>query len=283
MIFKIVSYLPMGVLYVISDVLYLIMYYLFRYRLQVVQENVALAFPEVDQKTRDKIIKAFYHNLSDFMMETLKGMTISAKEINRRVIIEEKEAIEKYFREGQSVIIMTSHQFNWEWLLFACCLQLSAPMNPVYKLLNNGYFDRLMFKTRSRFGSRPIEMQETLVEVVRRKGVLSGFGLIADQIPLPDAEKYWAKFLGRETAFFVGSEKIAHMTKYPVVFAGIKKVKRGHYRVYFENIAAPPYDKKGHEILDNYIEKSEKILREQPASWLWSHRRWKYQKPLYDD
>ncbi len=283
MIFKAVSFLPLWVLYIISDILYVIMYYVVRYRYPVVKENIEKAFPEKDQKEQLVIIKNFYRNLGDFMMETLKGMSISADEINQRVVIKDKEAIERYFKQGQSVLIMTSHQFNWEWLLFACCLQLSAPMNPVYKLLNNGYFDRLMIKTRSRFGSKPIEMQETLMEVVKRKSTLNGFGLIADQIPLPDAEKYWTTFLGRDTAFFVGSEKIAHMTKYPVVFAGIKKVKRGYYEVYFEDISAPPYDKQSHTILDTYVVKSEKILREQPDNWLWSHRRWKYQKPLYDD
>ncbi len=282
MIFRLVSYLPLGVMYLISDLLFVAAFYVLRYRHQVVRDNIQKAFPEKDPAEQKRIIRSFYRNLCDFMMESLKGMTISDREINRRVIITEKRAIEQYFERGQSVLILTTHQFNWEWLLFACCLQLSAPMNPVYKKLNNQYYDRLMMKTRSRFGSKPIEMQETLMEIMRRKKTLNGFGLVADQIPLANAEKYWTTFLNLDTAFFVGPEKIAQMTKYPVVFAGMRKLRRGHYEVYFRDIAESPYEKHSHEILDRYVVEAEKILREQPESWLWSHRRWKYKKSFYE-
>ena len=283
MIFKLVSYLPLSVLYLISDVMYVGAFYLVRYRYGVVRENVVKAFPEKEAGEQHKIIRSFYRNLCDFTMESLKGMTLSSKEINKRVTLHQKESVERYFSNGQSVIILTTHQFNWEWLLFASCLQLSAPLNPIYKKLNNRYYDRLMLKTRSRFGAKPIEMQDTLAEIMKRKSAVNGFGLVADQIPLATAEKYWTQFLGRETAFFVGPEKIAQMTKYPVIFAGMRKVKRGYYQVYFKALAEAPYDKSKHQILDSYIVEAEKILREQPESWLWSHRRWKYEKPFYDD
>jgi len=283
MIFRLFSRLPLGVLYGFASIIAFTMRYLVKYRLEVVRGNIDSSFPEKSTTERLRIINQFYKNLADFMVETLKGMSISSSEIKARVQMSNQEVIEQYFGADRSVIILTSHQFNWEWLLFACCLQLSAPMSPVYKLLNNKYFDDLMFRTRARFGGKPIEMQETLMEIMKRKKSVNGFGLIADQVPLPEAEKYWAQFLGRETAFFVGPEKIAHMTKYPVVFASIKRVKRGYYEVNFESIAEPPYAKDSHLILDTYIEKCEQILRAQPSNWLWSHRRWKYKKPLYDN
>lgn len=282
MIFRLASYLPFWVLYRISDILFIVMYYLVRYRSEVVKDNINQAFPELTAGERKSIVRSFYRNLGDFIVEALKSISISREEIIRRVDVSQKGVIERYLGEGQSVLMMTSHQFNWEWLLFAGCLQLSAPISPIYKKLNNSYYDKLMYRTRSRFGGQPIEMQETLARIIQRKHQVNVFGMVADQIPLPDAEKYWAKFLGRDTAFFVGSEKIAQMTKYPVVFAGMKKVKRGYYQVTFQPLAEPPYNLQSHEILDRYIAKCEKLLKEQPQSWLWSHRRWKYEKPLYD-
>ena len=283
MLFRLVSYLPLTVLYFISDVMFVLGFYLVRYRYQVVRHNAMKVFPDMEARAQHQMIKAFYRNLCDFAMESLKGMSISPEEIKRRVVIRDKQEVEKYFSQGQSVIILTTHQFNWEWLLFASCLQLSAPLNPIYKKLNNRYYDKLMLKTRSRFGAAPIEMQDTLAEMMRRKSSVNGFGLVADQIPLAGAEKYWTTYLNQETAFYVGPEKVAQMTKYPVVFAGSRKLKRGHYEVYFKTIAEAPYDKSKHEILDQYILEAERLFFEQPHNWLWSHRRWKYAKPFYDD
>ncbi len=283
MILKLVSRLPLGVLYSLASFISFLMRYVAKYRLDVVRDNINQCFPEKSASEKNQIINQFYKNLGDFMVETLKGMTISEEDLRRRVKIIDSEIIEKYFQNNQSVLIMTGHQFNWEWLLLACCIQLSAPMSPVYKLLNNQYFENLMFAMRSRFGGQPIEMQSTLMEIMKRKGAVNGFGLLADQTPMPEAEKYWAQFLGRETAFYVGPQKLALMTKYPVVFASVQKVQRGHYEVSFKSVAEPPYDKNGHEVLDNYIRLCQELLKSQPANWLWSHRRWKYSKPLYDD
>jgi len=124
---------------------------------------------------------------------------------------------------------------------------------------------------------------ETLVQIVSRKSSVNAFGLVADQTPLIDADKYWCKFLNQDTAFFIGSERIAHLTKYPVLFVGMKKIKRGFYEIIYQELAQPPYDKNDHYILNQYIEKAEALITERPEEWLWSHRRWKYQKPFYTD
>jgi KDO2-lipid IV(A) lauroyltransferase len=283
MILRWISRLPLPALYKVSDLLYYICYYLIRYRRQVVYQNLLKAFPEEDPGRIEKIMKQFYRNFCDFIIEALKSITISESELEKRVIIKGKELIESYFVKGQSVIVLTSHQFNWEWLLLASSLQLSAPLNPVYKLLNNKYFNDLMLSIRSRFGSNPIEMQETLIQIVKRKQTTNAFGLLADQTPLVDADKYWSKFLNQDTAFFVGSERIAHLTKYPVLFVGMKKIKRGYYEISYEPLAEPPYQKNDHVIMDTYIQRAEALIRENPSEWLWSHRRWKYEKPFYTD
>ena len=278
-----ISLLPLFILYQLSTLLYFITFYLARYRYQVVKENLENAFPSKSPEEIRSIMKGFYRNFCDFIIEALKSITISQQELDKRVTIKHPETIERYFENGQSVLVLTSHQFNWEWLLLASSFKLSAPLSPVYKKLNNKFFNALMLSTRSRFGSNPIEMQETLVQIVSRKNSVNAFGLIADQTPLIDADKYWSKFLNQDTAFFIGSERIAHLTKYPVLFVGTKKIKRGYYEVLYEELVNPPYDKNDHVILDKYISKAESLILERPEEWLWSHRRWKYKKPLYSD
>ncbi|GJM28335.1 MAG: acetyltransferase [Cyclobacteriaceae bacterium] len=283
MILRWISYLPLSVLYGVATLLYFVTFYVVRYRFRVVKTNLQNAFPGRSDSEINKIMKEFYRNFSDFIIEALKSLTISAKQLNSRVIIKDPEVIEKYFNNGQSVLVLTSHQFNWEWLLLASSIKLSAPLSPVYKQLNNKYFNNLMLKARSRFGSKPIEMQQTLVEIVNRKDKVNAFGLVADQTPMVDADKYWSSFLNQDTAFYVGTERIAYLTRYPVLFVGMKKIKRGHYQIKFEELAEPPYSKNDHFILDRYIAKTEELIQASPAEWLWSHRRWKYQKPFYTD
>jgi len=283
MILRWISYLPLTILYWVSTGLYFIIFYIVRYRHQVVQENLQNAFPEKDALAIKVIMKQFYRNFCDFIIEALKSITIGEMELKKRVVIKGSEVIEQYFKNGQSVLVLSSHQFNWEWIPLASSLKLSMPMNPVYKRLSNSYFDRLMLNLRSRFGVNLIEMKETIAQIVSKRSSVNAFGLIADQTPLMDADKYWSKFLNQDTAFFIGSERIAHLTKYPVLFVGMKKVKRGYYEIRYEVLADPPYDKNEHHILDRYIEKAEKLIQERPAEWLWSHRRWKYKKPSNTD
>jgi KDO2-lipid IV(A) lauroyltransferase len=137
-----------------------------------------------------------------------------------------------------------------------------------------------MLSIRSRFGCQPLEMQETLSKILSKRGSANVFGLVADQTPLADADIYWSTWLNQETAFFTGTERIAGLTKYPVVFIGMKKLRRGYYEIRFENLAEPPYIKNDHTILDRYIVKTEKQIRERPGEWLWSHRRWKHRRPV---
>jgi len=280
MILRWISYLPLTILYLVSTGLYFIIFYIVRYRHQVVQENLQNAFPEKDALAIKAIMKQFYRNFCDFIIEVLKSITISGKELEKRINIVDQEVIEQYFKNGQSVLVLSSHQFNWEWIPLSSSLKLSTPMNPVYKRLSNSYFDRLMLNLRSRFGANLIEMKETIAQIISKRNSINAFGLLADQTPLIDADKYWSTFLNQDTAFFIGSERIAHITKYPVVFVGIKKIKRGYYEIKFEEIAEPPYEKNDHSILDRYIAKAEKLILERPDEWLWSHRRWKYKKPL---
>ena len=136
-----------------------------------------------------------------------------------------------------------------------------------------------MLSIRSRFNCQPIEMQQTLSKIFSQRDSTNAYGFLADQTPLPDADIYWSKFMSRDAAFFTGTERIAYLTKYPVVFIGMKRISRGYYELSFESIAEPPYFKDDHTILDRYIEKIEHQIRESPSGWLWSHRRWKHRKP----
>ena len=273
------SYLPLPVLYVISDGLAWMAWRVVRYRRPVIVANLSQSFPEKTPEEIQQLAHAFYYNLSDVVVETLKGITISEKELRRRVVFRNLEVVQAYYEQQQSLVLLTTHQCNWEWLLLAGCLYLPYPVDAVYKPLANKKMDTLMYNTRARFGGQPISKDRVLREVLRRKRQTRAIAIVADQTPAPGTPKHWITFMHRETGFYRGIEQLPKAVQYPTFFVAMKRIKRGYYEVSFVPIGAPPYEKDNLSLLTRYVEEAELLIREQPADWLWSHKRWKHVRP----
>lgn len=275
---KLLSRLPLGLLYLITDTLYLLIYYVIGYRKEVVMMNLKNSFPDKSEKEIKKIAKEFYNRFSEYMAETIKAISISESEMKRRVIFTNVSAVEPYAQKNQSIILVGGHQFNWEWALLTGCLVLPFPVDAVYQRLSNKKFDKLMLDTRSKFGGKPIDKKHILRTLLKSKDRLRAVAIMADQSPGKDTVKYWTTFMNQDTAFFMGPEQMAKALNYPVFLYKMVRVKRGHYTVELLNLSNSPYDKEGHEILDKYIEKIEQQIADDPAGYLWSHKRWKYKR-----
>ena len=279
---KALSRLPLWVLYGFSNFLSFLIGKVFRYRKKVVMENLMNSFPEKDEKELRSIAKGFYRNLSDIIVETLKGFSISKKELTKRVKFKNVELMDNYFREGKSMIVLTVHQCNWEWLLMSGSIQLNFPIDAVFLSLQNKHWDNMMIWMRSRFGGNPIPVGKALRKMTKKDNIVKAFGLVADQAPSRRFRMYWTTFLNQEAAFIVGPIHLPKVTNFPVLFMGMKRLKRGYYEVDIQKIADPPYSKDNHEVIEKFVSKAEALIRQNPSDWLWSHRRWKYKRSQYD-
>lgn len=267
---KAFSKLPLVVLYVLSDVIFVIAFYILRYRRRVVMENLRNSFPNKTEHELKLIERTFYRSLCDYAAETLHLLTITKKELERRVVFTNADVIRKFTGKNQSVLILASHQFNWEWLLAAGCFSLPAPVDFVYQPQSSKVANDFSLAIRTRFGGHPVKRETVGREALRRKDIIRTTAIVADQYPGHfNHRKYWATFLGQRTAFFHGIIQLATLMEAGAYFAAIKKVSRGHYEVELIELGAPE------EIIDRYIVESEKVIHEQPSQWLWSHRRWK--------
>ncbi|MEQ8926817.1 MAG: lysophospholipid acyltransferase family protein [Fulvivirga sp.] len=275
---KLLSRLPLPALYLITDTLYVIIYYVVGYRKKVVKNNLVNSFPNKSDTEINKIRKEFYVRFSEYIAETIKALTISEKEMKRRVIFTNVPVVEPYAQANQSIILAGSHQFNWEWALLTGCLVLPFPVDAVYKKLSNKAFDELMLKTRAKFGGQPIESKSIIRSLLRTKERTKAVAIMADQSPKKSDVKYWTKFMNQDTAFFTGPEQIAAALKYPVFFYRMERKKRGHYTVELIKLTEPPYEKDSHEILELYTKHTQKLIEDDPAGYLWSHKRWKLKK-----
>lgn len=276
---KLFSRLPLTVLYVLTDFLYVFIYHILRFRRRLAAENIRKAFPTKGPEEIERIARDSYRNACHLIAEILKGATIDRACLERRVRIPNLSLLRPWIIAGRPVVLMTSHHCNWEWLLLESCCELGVSVDAVYKPLRLTALDRFMLASRSRFGGNPLPARDFLFEIRKRRKGARVIALVADQTPRATEEKHWTKFLSQDSAFFVGSDKIAKILRAPVFFVGMRRLRRGYYEAELQLLSEPPYEVGGAEIIEKYVRAAEKHISDHPADWLWMYRKWKYPKP----
>lgn len=273
---RLLSRLPLPVLYLFSDFLFIVSFYLVRYRRRLVKRNLRNAFPEKGLKELRKIERNFYINLCDYAVEMLKLVSMSKDELSRRMVFKNPEVLQGYRDANQSILFLASHQFNWEWILVSASINFPMPIDFVYQPVKNKFIDDLTLTIRTRFGAYPVKRDEVARELVKRKHMLRGIASVADQYPgYGHDKKFITRFLNQETAFFMGTNQLAILTQYPALYYPMRKVRRGFYEAYPVIVASPPYPKTSVIVVENYVRLVEEVIYSYPDGWLWSHNRWK--------
>lgn len=268
----------MWVLHFFSDFLYVLLYYVFGYRKAVVRQNLKQSFPHKTAAELKAIEKGFYHHLCDLVVESLKGFTISEKEMRKRMTAENVELLDKYYALGRHVIVLTAHYNSWEWAGMSMDLQLPYKCYGMFKPVNNKIMENALLKTRQKFGFTMFPMRQTGEYFERNKDGKIIMAFVADQTPGHIETAYWTDFLGQDTPFYPGPEKYAHKYNCVVVYADIRKLARSRYRAKFSLLIENPLEQPEHAVTELYAKKLEQVLLEKPDYWLWSHKRWKHRR-----
>lgn len=271
--------LPLRALYILSDILYVLVYKVIRYRLRVVRKNLENSFPDKTEKERREIEVKFYHHFCDYIVETIKLFHISDEEASKRIVFKNTELLKDFMKDGSSSFLFLGHYGNWEWVpAITRHFPASIKLGQVYRPLRNKAVDAIFLKLRSRFGSFGIPKDRVLREIVERKQakeqILIGF--MADQTPTMVNTHYWTQFLNQETPVFTGVERIAKKMGYSVGYLDIQKVRRGYYECTVKLIADDSQAEENFSITEKYIREIEKTIMREPAYWLWTHKRWKF-------
>jgi KDO2-lipid IV(A) lauroyltransferase len=251
-----------------------------RWRRDQAERDVANAFPEKTDAERAAIVRRAYRNLADTIVEAFWGFGASAAAVKRRVAIENPDLVHQCVGAGQSVVLLTAHYGNWEWLLLAAGVHFGIAIDVVYQPQRVSAFDDFLREARSRFGSRLIPRKEFVYDLLSRAEQIRCYALLADQTPKHKGDpRHWTQFLHQDTAFFVGAGKIAKFLYAKVLYVKMRRVARGRYSVRLEEIAAPPFDDVGDvEIVERYARCLERDIRESPADWLWLQKKWKIRR-----
>ncbi len=279
-----ITLLPLPVLYVFSDFVYLLLYYFPSYRRNVVATNLKNAFPEKSEEELKSIEKKFYKHLADLFIETLKIIHMSKAEQIKRFTYTNLEIIDKLREEKRDIIAVLGHYGNWEWpTLLPTYLKYKTII--IYKPLQNKYFNMFINNCRSKYGIVLTPMSLVIREILNfKKNNINTFSVfISDQTPVKSEIKYWTTFLNQDTPVYTGTEKIASKYDMALVFFNIQKPKRGHYNLQIELLFEHTAGLPDHVITETHVRRLEEIIKEKPEYWLWTHRRWKHKKPVENE
>ena len=279
---QLLSHLPMGVLYAISSCCYPLIYYVVRYRRHVVRNNIANSFPELSEKERRKIERDFYKFFCDYAVETVKLISMSQEEMERRMVVEGMDDIGDTLTHHPFVFIYLGHYCNWEWIssMPLWCKKRKFHCGQLYRPLKNEAMDKMFYDLRTRFGAENISKYDALRRILslKKEGIPTTIGFISDQSPRPNSIHDWVDFLHQETPVFTGTERIARKVGAAIYFADVRRVKRGYYHLKLRLLTEDVKSYPEYKITELYMQELEKIIRRQPHLWLWSHKRWKHRR-----
>ncbi|MBK5207908.1 MAG: lysophospholipid acyltransferase family protein [Flavobacteriaceae bacterium] len=272
-----ISMLPFRVLYAISDVVYLLVYYVIGYRKKVVFNNLRLAFPEKTDEEIVGICKNFYRHFVDVFIEMIKLFTMSKKEMDKRYKYANIDFLQELYKDGKSIIIISSHYANWEWEVGLGSF-VNYKCYAAYTKINNPYFNKRILNSREKFGVSLIEAPKIVRSILKNNmnKVQSIYGLLSDQSPQLQKTLYWANFLGIKVPVHTGAETLAKKYDLNIVYIKTSKIKRGYYESTFSLITNNSKKYNDFELTDIYLRNLEDQIHEEPAYYFWTHKRFKH-------
>lgn len=273
-----ISLLPLWVIYILSDLLYLL-FKLVPYRKKVIKGNIQRSFPDKSEKEINALVRQFYRHFTDILAEGIKNLSISKAELQKRYMVKNPALMEELYHKNKSVLLVSGHYNNWEWLITSQDFLFPHQAMGIGMPLSSKFWDKKVNKQRERYGMIVVHAKNFKEKIAENKDKPLAILTLSDQSPGDSTKSYWTPFLNQQTAVLFGAEQLAHTYDFAVVFYHTRKVRRGYYEMELQLITEEPKTMAWGEITEAHTKALEKVINEQPAYWLWSHKRWKRDVP----
>jgi KDO2-lipid IV(A) lauroyltransferase len=273
------SYLPLGILYKLSDLLYFIFTRIFAYRKTVILGNIQRSYLTKSDAEHQQLVKEFYRHFSDILVEGIKNLTISKQQLKKRMVVRNPELMHEFYDEKRNVILVSGHFNNWEWLISAQNLLFKHQAFGIGMPMTNKFWDKKVNQRRERFGMQVINSSNYQIKFRTFKKKPFAVLTLGDQSPAHSTKSYWLNFLNQDTAVLFGTEQMANDYDFTVVFFVIHKIKRGFYELELKLITKNAKSMDWGEITEMHTKLLEDEIIKNPSQWLWSHKRWKREIP----
>lgn len=273
------SLLPLRILYLFTDFFYILIILFIPYRKKVVHGNLKRSFRDKTDKEIRTIERKFYRHFTDLLAEGIKNLTISKEQLSKRLVVKNTEIMDKLYKEKKSVLLVSGHYNNWEWLITSQNNLFSHQAMGIGMPLTSKFWDKKINERRSRYGMKVVNVKNFKTAIEAEKNNPIAILVLSDQSPGDSRKSYWMDFLNQQTAVLFGAEQMANEYNFAVVFFAMKKVKRGYYEMDLSLISDEPKAMKWGEITEQHAKMLEKEIVAAPEFWIWSHKRWKRDIP----
>jgi len=264
----------------VGRLLAFVLQYRLGYRRKVVQNNLLRVFGEKTVQERQAIERGFYRYLGGLLWDLLTSLRRSGDDLIHDIHLENPEVLRKASAEHRSVVLLTSHFGNWEWIARRLAAERLVQFWFVYKPLGRPWAERWLRRWRERQGLVPVPIKEVrprLKQVFGNKAPATPVALYlgADQSPTSHSRWIVGRFLGQRTLMYQGPEELSRAYGLRPVYVGIEPLESGKYRVRLEEAPQGWELEPSGFLMQWYMDRlSEQIFRT-PSFWLLSHRRWK--------
>lgn len=265
-------------MHLLSDILYLVVYHLVHYRRKVVRGNIEACFPNKDTRWRRQLERRYYRCLTDMLVEGVYNVFFATPPyLKNHYRLTNRQLVDRYYERGQSVVLMSAHLANWEYMVSSLNMQLLHHGIGVGKPLDDKAVSAFITRRRTRYGTQVVDQTDVRqhVDFYHKHHVPVALMMLSDQSPSNPHRSYWTTFLGRDTAFLYGAEHFARKYNYPMLYYTVNRVRRGYYEVTFSTLCDDPSSVPQYTIVEQYVRRLEEDILRRPEQWLWSHRRWK--------
>lgn len=274
-----ISFLPLGLLYKLSDLLYFIFTRIFPYRKSVIIGNIQRSFPDKSELEQEQLLKQFYRHFTDILVEGIKNLSISKKQLKKRMWVRNPELMQELYDEKRNVILVSGHFNNWEWLISSQNFLFNHQAFGIGMPMSNKFWDKKVNQRRERFGMQVINASNYQIKFRTFKKMPFSVLTLGDQSPAHSTKSYWMNFLNQDTAVLFGTEHMANDYDFAVVFFIVHKIKRGYYEIELKLITKDATSMNWGEITEIHTKLLEEEIIKNPSQWLWSHKRWKRKVP----
>jgi len=276
---KPISHLPLWILYLKTDFLFLLLITILPYRKKVITENLTRSFPNKSEKEIAKLRRKFYRHFTDLLAEGIKNLSISKKMLQKRFVVENPEVMDDLFFKNKNVLLVSGHFNNWEWLITSQNFLFKHKAIGIGMPMTSKFWDKKINTLRERFGMKVVHSKNYKEYINSIPDEIKAILVLSDQSPGNSLKSYWTKFLNQDTAVLFGAEMMAHELNYSVVFFATRKIKRGYYRIELKLITEEPRETEWGHITEMHTSLLENEIIKSPHQWLWSHKRWKREIP----
>lgn len=266
---------------ILSDIVYFFVYHVVRYRRAVTRGNLAASFPDKSEAELRQIERRYYRHMADLLVEGIHNLFASPASVMRRYRVVNRDLLRPYYEQGRSVVLLSAHYNNWEYMVSSLGMQFFHHGIGVGKKLDDKLTASFLTRRRTRFGTQVVDHRDVRwhVDFYQRHNVPCTLMMLSDQSPSNPEKSYWTTFLHQDTAFLYGAEYFARKYNLPVFYYTVSKPRRFHYEVLLSPLCLEPLEVPQYTIVERYARALERQIVAQPEYWLWSHRRWKLKRP----